>query len=112
MKICQNLLFLNIFCRSKKHDFDGIDSCVNLRFHLAKTREIEAGKSHENFIQVANGHLVNYSYFLRTDDALTGHAGTVSHTSCKRLAFALKRSYPRSLACQIEGHYHAKIPVF
>jgi len=48
--------------------------------------KIEAGKSHENFIQVANGHLVNYSYFLRTDDALTGHAGTVSHTSCKRLA--------------------------
>ena len=53
--------------------FEGIDSCASLRFHLAKTREIEAGKSHENFIQVAYGHVINYSDFLCTHDAHHGH---------------------------------------
>ena len=43
--------------------FEGIDSCVSLRFHPAKTGEIEAGKSHENPIQVASRRVSNY-YFL------------------------------------------------
>jgi len=60
MKIRQNSLFLNILFRSKKHDFDGIDSCVNLRFHLAKTREIEAGKSYEIDRSMAVRHTLIY----------------------------------------------------
>ena len=37
---------------------------------------IEAGKSHENLIKEANGHVVNYSYFLRINDARNGHVRT------------------------------------
>ena len=57
-------------------NFEGIDSCANLRIHLAKTRVIEAGKSHENFIQVTNGHVTNYSFFLCIDDAHNGRVRT------------------------------------
>ena len=52
--------------------FEGIDLCASLRFHLAETRVIEAGKPHENAIQVAHGHLINYFYFLCSNDAHYG----------------------------------------
>ena len=61
--------FIELQIQSTGQYFEGIDSCVSLRIHLAKTRVIEAGKSHENFIKVANGHIINYSNFLCTDDA-------------------------------------------
>jgi hypothetical protein len=57
-------------------NFEGIASCASIQFHLAKTRVIEAGQSHENSIQVANGHVTNYSYFLCIDDAHNGHVRT------------------------------------
>jgi hypothetical protein len=49
--------------------FEGTDSCASLRFHLAKTREIEAGKPHENFIEVANRHRLLYLFVLISFDA-------------------------------------------
>ena len=42
--------------------FERIDSCDSVELHLAKTKGIETGKSHENAIEVAHSH-VPYNYF-------------------------------------------------
>ena len=49
--------------------FEGIDSCASLRLHLAKTRDIEAGKPYENSIEVANRHRYLYIFVLISFDA-------------------------------------------